>query len=223
MVWLIYLIIGVFHIYAIYSGHSEWVSWTKPLLMPVLLLIIWLQTKVQTKLSKVLFIGVFLGWLGDVLLMTHSVGFFAAGLTAFLLGHLSYIYIFSVEVSDKRQTHFIMEKPYWILPFIGFLVYAVILLSGKIINLPAFPVYLYAFVILLMSIMAINRWYAVSQKSFLIVLVGSLLFVLSDFSLAIKLFVGNYPNSSLLIMTTYILAQGAIVYGCLENKLVTGK
>lgn len=223
MIWLFYLIAGVFHIYSIYSGHTEWISWSKPLLMPVLLLIIWLQTRLQTRLSKVLFVGVFLGWLGDVLLMTHSVGFFAGGLTAFLLGHLAYIYIFSKEVSDKRQTHFIMEKPYWILPFVGFWIYAITLLSGKIINLPAFPVYMYAFVILLMSVMAINRWYAVPQKSWYIVLGGSLLFILSDFSLSIKLFVGNYPNSSLLIMTTYILAQGAIVYGCLENKTITGK
>lgn len=222
MIWVLYILVSFAHLFFISQGNTEYVSWTKPLLMPMLLLIIWIETRLKTRLSTLLFAGVFLGWLGDVFLMGKGVPYFAAGLLAFLAGHLIYLYIFSKEVSLKRRTHYIMEKPFWILPFIGFWIYAIVLIAGQESMLPKPPVYVYALVILLMSIMAINRWYAVSKASWLIVLIGSLLFVISDFALALKIFLGNYEYSSLLIMSTYAAAQGLIVYGCLKNELIRG-
>ncbi len=223
MVWLLYVLVSAVHLFFIYNGQADYVSWTKPLLMSVLMLIIWSQTKLRTSLSRWLFVGVWMGWLGDVFLMGSGVMYFAVGLAAFLTGHLIYLFIFSKEVSLKKQTHYIMEKPYWILPFIGFWIYAIVLIAGQESMLPKPPVYVYALVILLMSIMSINRWYAVSRASWTIVLLGSLLFIVSDFSLALKIFVGNYAFSSLLIMSTYSTAQGLIVYGCLQNELIRNK
>lgn len=223
MIWALYILVCFVHLFFISQGNTEYVSWTKPLLMPVLLLIIWIETRLKTRLSTLLFTGVFSGWLGDVFLMGNGVSYFATGLAAFLAGHVMYLYIFSKEVSLKRQTHYIMEKPFWILPFTAFWIYAVLLISGQESTLPKFPVYAYALVILLMSIMAINRWYAVDKTSWMIVFIGSLLFVISDFALALKIFLGNYVYSSLLIMSTYVTAQGLIVYGCLKNELIRTK
>lgn len=204
--------------------------------MPILMLIIFLETKCVTRLTKWLFAGVFGGWLGDIFLMddvihflhlenspffsTHLDIFFILGLVSFLVGHLLYIYVFAKEVSDKKSTHFIMEKPYIILPFIGFWIYVFMLIAPQESDIPKPAVYIYAFIICLMSIMAINRWHAVSRASWWIVFVGSLLFIVSDFSLSIKLFFGIFPMGNFIIKSSYLLAQGAIVYGCLMNPTV---
>lgn len=180
--------------------------------------IIWKNTGVKSKLARYLFWGVFLGWLGDIFLQDKdSLLFFSLGLIAFLLGHLFYIALFNSEVKSLRKTNFIMEQPFWILPFMGFWIYLLILFSPVEIDLPKAPIYLYALVINIMAIMALNRKYSATRASWILVIIGSLLFVLSDFVLAINLFFGQFPYNRLIVMSTYTAAQGLIVFGVLKN------
>lgn len=223
MLWILYAAVSIFHVISIHLGKQDWLIYSKPLLMPILMLIIWTQSNFKTPLSKILFAGVFFGWLGDNFLMGSGVLFFSGGLISFLIGHLFYIYLFSREVSDARQTHYIMEKPYWILPFLAFWVYAICLIGAQENELPKLPVYIYAFIICLMSIMAINRKYIQETKFYTLIIIGSILFIGSDFMIAISKFIGPFPNHRIYIMSTYTLAQGLIVYGSLKNNRISGK
>lgn len=217
MIWLLYILLSIVHLSMIYLGKTEWLVISKPLLMPALIAVIIVQTKLKNSLIKWLLAGVFFGWLGDFFLMQQGQLFFGLGLFSFLIGHLIYIYVFANEVTSKRKTHYLLEKPYWILPYIAFWILSINLLSKYIEEFPVFPIYLYAFIIFLMSIFAINRWYVASKFSWIMVFLGSLLFIISDLALSVKVFIAPFDNSSLLIMCTYLAAQGLIVFGCLKN------
>lgn len=222
MLWILYAAVSIFHVLSIYLGKQDWLIYSKPLLMPILMLQIFLTTSIKTPLSKLLITGVFFGWIGDLCLMGTTQWWFLGGLISFLIGHLMYIYLYSREVSDERKTHFIMEKPYWILPFTAFWIYAVWLIGSQENEEPKFPVYIYALVIVIMSIMAINRKYVQPSKYYALVIVGSVLFIGSDFMIAVRKFVGDFEFSRVYIMSTYTLAQGLIVYGCLKNNSISG-
>lgn len=223
MLWILYALVSIFHVVSIALGKQDWLIYSKPLLMPLLMLQIIITTSLKTPLSKLFFAGVFFGWIGDLCLMGTTQWWFLGGLVSFLIGHLMYIYLFSREVSDEKKTHYIMEKPYWILPFVVFWIYAVYLIGSQDNDEPKFPVYIYALVIVIMSIMAINRKYIQPSKYYTLVIVGSILFIGSDFMIAIRKFVGDFEYSRVYIMSTYTLAQGLIVFGCLKNNRINGK
>lgn len=217
MLWFVYIALVGFHIFSILQGNSTWIMISKPLLMPTLIGIVFLQTQLKSTLSKILSVGLLLGWLGDIFLMFNSTLLFGLGLLSFLLGHIVYMVLFSKEVSTRKQTHLLMESPHWILPFLVFWIFTITLFSGKTAPFPAFPIYLYAFVISLMSIYAINRWHAVDRSSWLLVLLGSLLFIFSDLSIGVAKFISNFSYDRTLIMSSYTAAQALIVAGVLKS------
>jgi uncharacterized membrane protein YhhN len=79
------------------------------------------------------------------------------------------------------------------------------------------PVILYAIVILLMLSGAINRIDKVNKKSFLLVLAGAILFVVSDSAIAINKFSIKFEYSGIVIMSTYIVAQYLIITGYIDQ------
>jgi uncharacterized membrane protein YhhN len=58
----------------------------------------------------------------------------------------------------------------------------------------------------------------VSDKSYQLVLIGAILFILSDSLIALSKFVVNIPLSSLWIMATYVVAQYLIIQGLLVSR-----
>ncbi|GAA4275642.1 hypothetical protein GCM10022259_03660 [Aquimarina mytili] len=80
------------------------------------------------------------------------------------------------------------------------------------------PVILYMIVILLMSNASFIRSELVSKKSYILVLAGSLFFMLSDSLLAIDMFYTPLPLGNIWIMLTYASAQFLIVYGIMNQK-----
>ena len=82
-------------------------------------------------------------------------------------------------------------------------------------------VIVYAFTIIYMVMMAINRGERVNKESFWMVLIGSILFLISDFTIAINAFVFvDFPFASVIIMGLYIPAQYFIVEGYLRQEKV---
>ena len=79
------------------------------------------------------------------------------------------------------------------------------------------PVMLYMVVILVMSLVALNRFRRVEYHSFVLVFAGALSFMASDSLLAINKFYVSFPLSGFLIMLTYIAAQYLIVKGTLAQ------
>lgn len=83
-----------------------------------------------------------------------------------------------------------------------------------------FPVLMYAIIITVMAIMAVNRYGKVNIFSFKLILYGALFFLLSDSALAVNKFAQPIPQAGVLIMGTYMIAQYLIVYGTVVRELV---
>lgn len=178
---------------------------TKPLLLPCLMVLVWLQSR-TIRGHGIILAALFFSWLGDMLLMLPGEDFFMGGLAAFLSAHVCYIWIFS------RGAAF---RPLRVLPF---LMYAALLLAGPLYGkLPEnlqIPVYSYVVVITSMGIVASFR--NAQQPGYELILIGSILFILSDSFLALNKFSSPLPLSGLWVMLTYGLAQYFIVKGYLS-------
>lgn len=188
----------------------------KPLLMPVLMVLLWLTvSKVPNKL--LLLSGLFFSWLGDVLLLfenRHAL-FFILGLISFLTTHIFYI-IYFLKIRPKQTSLF---KKY---PFVPALVvmYGITLtwqLFPHLGNLKI-PVAVYAAVICCMLLCSMHIYNRVNYKAAICYITGALAFVVSDSLLAINKFYTAFPYSGLLIMLTYCAAQYFIVRGYIQQK-----
>ncbi len=202
-------------------GHWIEISWltqfTKPLLMPVLTGYFVNRTRGYSSRNKiVVLVALLFSWVGDVALMFDDVYpiFFIIGLGGFLLAHVNYVYAL---VRTGHRIHFI-GKGAWIgVPFI--VLYGVGLLSVLWPHLDdlRMPVFLYAVVLMLMGGAALIRKVKIG---YYMVLLGAILFILSDSMLAINKFVQPIEKSGVLIMSTYMFAQLFIVLG-LSNKIIS--
>jgi len=72
----------------------------------------------------------------------------------------------------------------------------------------------------LMFILALLRD---AKSGYISVLIGALLFVISDSFLAIDKFVGHFYLASIVIMMSYLLAQFLIIYGLLRRYSLAEK
>ncbi|MBL0913636.1 MAG: lysoplasmalogenase [Bacteroidia bacterium] len=188
---------------------------TKPLIM--LLLIAWLQQQsgLWQGSRRWLTLGFIFSLLGDILLMFRRDDLFVFGLGAFLVAHVFYILTFFSE------TRGIEKYPFFslLMRFIPFLVFyaafmwvAVPRIQTKDPNL-SIPVMVYAFVICLMGWAASLRQKAVTPASFSLVLVGAVLFILSDTCIAVNKFLYPFDAAPVVIMALYGAGQYAIAHG----------
>jgi uncharacterized membrane protein YhhN len=183
---------------------------TKPLLMPSLLLVFWLAVP-ASRVKHLVAGALLLSTAGDVLLMYTGAGWFIAGLSAFLCAHLLYIAAFT-RISGFKNG-FLVKKP-WVLGFLA--VYLIAFLSWILPYVPGgmrFPVATYALVISAMLASVINLKTALPSEKWKRMLLGGLLFMLSDSLIAISLFAFTFPGAALAIISTYILGQALLVYG----------
>jgi uncharacterized membrane protein YhhN len=193
---------------------------SKPLIMPCLAILFYFVTRTKEAVlgkklfDKLILAGFFFSWLGDIALMFDGLSphFFLLGLANFLIAHICYIFAFYDSVKNSTTPSLLSRKPYFFLPL---LMYGVGLFYFLFPNLQQFviPVFVYALVITLMAIFALNRKNRVGEGSFKLVFYGSLLFVLSDSLIALNKFLLQIPMSGLWVMLTYMFAQYLIMKG----------
>jgi uncharacterized membrane protein YhhN len=163
--------------------------------------------------DKLLIASLFFSWAGDVVL--EFSGFFIPGLGCFLLAHVMYLTLF---FSTAGENSVFGKRWYLLLPV---LVSGLLLIGYMYNNLGEMrlPVIIYSVIILTMLTAAINRIDKVNRASYILVLAGAALFVISDSAIAINKFSRHFESSGIVVMTTYITAQYLIVYGYIsENK-----
>lgn len=188
----------------------EGIFLTKPLIM--LSIIAFYYSQVQKTLKKqdiLMLIAFTFSWLGDVFLMFSGEIYFMLGLGSFLMTHLFYIYIFS---RNKEKANWSAR---FFIPILSISVFSLIynhIEKGLLI-----PVLVYMLAISTMAITASER--RTNTESFRFVFVGAMLFVISDSFLAIEKFAYKIPASTLLVMSTYVLAQYFIATGFLKQSL----
>jgi uncharacterized membrane protein YhhN len=188
----------------------------KALIIPVLILLFLLNINPLTnRLHRFIIAGLLFSWAGDIILeFSESNGnMFIPGLVCFLLAHIMYFIVF---VTTPGKNSIIGSRILLLLPVIIYGVGLVLYLYCDL-NEMKLPVIMYAIVILCMLAGAINRIDKVKKKSFLLVLAGAILFVVSDSVIAINKFSHRFEYSAIVIMSTYILAQYFIVTGYIDQ------
>ena len=214
ILWL-FIVDAVIHIAANLDGerYAKVIYWTKPFLMP--LLIAYLVTSGKDA-PGLLIPALTFGFLGDMFLMIpgEKKKIFMAGLVTFLINQILYTVIF------YRSMGGLGDLPLWIYPLIVlYVAYGILMyrLLEKGLDGLKIPVIVYMIAILTMGVAALLRVTAFGGEcTFWLVLMGSLIFIVSDSVLAFDKFRKRLPLNRILIMSTYIAAQFLIVQGLIS-------
>lgn len=211
---LLFMLVFAVQLYSIHSYADELRMLSKVLICPVLIGFLWLENRFSTSFYKHIAIGLFFGWLGDIFLLFPD--YFLFGLGAFLIGHGFYLFAFleQFKKADMRRDRFL----YLITMVLGIYSLYLYQILAPSLGVEKYPVICYIFLIALMAVFAYGRRHRTSMASFIAIFLGALLFVISDSILAITKFVAYVPNSGLMIMLTYMLAQYGISLGAVWHK-----
>jgi uncharacterized membrane protein YhhN len=183
---------------------------TKPMLM-IALLVYFNQSVPKTGLSKFVNAALILSAIGDTLLLFNDENplFFMLGLGSFLFAHLVYIFLnLNLIDSEDRKLTFHWSD----ILFAGYGLFVFRFVRPNLDEM-LIPTLIYTVVICMMGITAAKRFGKTSKESFLYLLGGAIIFIISDSLLAINKFYSNFEQADLLIMLTYITGQFLIVKG----------
>ena len=200
-----------------------WISIAvKSLIIPLL---IWLYLRFirghWNRFHSLIITALVFSWIGDITLQLTQFqeSFFLVGLGSFLITQLIYMIAF-FNTPGKNILFF--RKVYLFIPVVIFGWGILWLLSDGLGDMKL-PVTVYTVVILSMLLAAINREQKVNRQSFLLVMVGAILFVLSDSMMAINKFTQPFELARIAIMSSYITAQYLIAIGCTRQFNLTLK
>jgi uncharacterized membrane protein YhhN len=175
----------------------------------------WIQSRDNlNSFAKLMLTGFFFAWIGDTLLIfepKHPM-FFMLGLGAFLITHILYIVAFTKKGTVNSNIAQLKKKPYLILIFamLGLGLYT--MFYPNLADL-AIPVAIYTAVIIIMVLAAINRNSITNSDSYKLCLIGALLFMLSDMTLAVNKFFMPIDYAGLYLIVLYMAGQYLIMRG----------
>jgi uncharacterized membrane protein YhhN len=190
----------------------------KPLIM-LWMAVYYLTFRQKQEMTNPVLLAFFFSWVGDIFLMFSHRGeyFFFAGVGGFFLAQLTYIFIFT-KYSEHAARGYLERNMIIGFLFLGYAAGIIYLLYPGLEGLMRPVIMIYALSLIGMSMMALNRKGRVNQTSFLLVFLGSVLFVLSDSMIALDRFYREMPMSGFWIMLTYIAAQYLIMRGLVLEK-----
>jgi len=204
----------------IITEHPEYRIYTKTLLVPLLLLLIYIEAK-ETKhqRSKILVnLAFFFCFIGDFLFIkdADASGNFISGISSFLIAQLFFIFFFyRLKAFSTKYVLFTLLTVLFIIAYILILLF-LIWQNVSMQNLEI-PVILYAIILGLMLLSAINtiKNRSIKRLASNYFVPGAALFVLSDSILAINKFYLSFYYGPVLVMITYglaifLLANGVI-------------
>jgi len=210
---IIYLAIGAIHVLGHFLDQPDMTRFTKPMLMPALLFMVYTLANGHVTMKVLLLsLAIVFSWLGDLALMQDTEMFFLLGIGGFLLAQLTYVFLYYKATFSKPE--------FRLMPIVPVLVYMVFFMIILVPNLPGdlkIPVIVYAVCITAMASMSRLRLGLTSEDSYQWVMMGSLLFVVSDSIIAFDKFYRPMPFDSEIIMSTYIGAQILIALGIMDH------
>ncbi|XP_063418580.1 lysoplasmalogenase TMEM86A-like [Mytilus trossulus] len=174
-------------------------------ILPVLSLAYFVRSTVKGKLSalmdndykKFIFIGLLTSSLGDALLVART-ALFIPGMLVFGVAHLFYILAFEPSSGKSRLQN---------LYILGYLALAVTLHADIDSFIMFCLVMVYMTLILVMSWRATNTYERTKTFPALAACVGSMLFIFSDFLIAVDKWKFSVPFTQFFVMITYYSAQ----------------
>ena len=183
---------------------------SKPLLMVTLGLAFFWSVSAQTRFTRLILLGLFFSWGGDVLLMLVNLrgeGYFVLGLASFLMAHVCYITAFWGQVESGKG--WLKKHPWLLAPFLIYLA-GLTFWWWNDLGALRIPVSLYSAVIITMGLSALNLKGSIRERALILLVSGAMLFILSDSMIAINKFKHPFPAAHLWIMITYLAAQYGI-------------
>jgi uncharacterized membrane protein YhhN len=192
---ILFFLILFLEIFLSHTQNRAGVFITKPLLMPLLILLAWLWGIKE----KFLYLALLFSWAGDIFLMFTGQKFFLLGLSGFLIAHIFYIFLWKFQKRNLVPS---------LLIFL-FTISAIFFLKDKLDPNLLLPVIAYCLVIGTMGVSACSQ--NLSIKAWNLNLLGAVLFIISDSILAWNAFIEPLGLSSFLVMITYGTAQYLIV------------
>ncbi|MBS1743654.1 MAG: lysoplasmalogenase [Bacteroidetes bacterium] len=188
----------------------------KPLLLPLLIIAVLLQTW-PSKPRQLILSGAVFSFAGDVLLLLQdkNPNFFIFGLVCFLITHICYsLYFLQVK---KSGISLLKQKPYLLFLTLLYSACLLYLLVPKLGDL-RIPVIVYAIVITIMVLCSLRAYNFSAETARLSFVMGAVFFVISDSLLAINKFYSSFAGAGFFIMLTYCLAQYFILTGFIKNN-----
>lgn len=208
----LYLALGLFHLAVIYRGEEGSMLWlSKPLILVSILVYLLSKKAVVERAWLSLFLAFLFSLAGDVFLMLKPSWSFLVGMGSFGLAH-----VFFTRAHWSYWTNFQWSNLMIALAFTLPLLFVLL----RFTHIPADlfgPIMGYFVLISMHLILASqNRNNAVPGLE---AALGISLFVISDLIIALNRFgLTEVPMARLLIMATYILAQGLILRGFLRKE-----
>jgi uncharacterized membrane protein YhhN len=184
---------------------------TKPLLMPILMLYLYDQSKGNVVLNTLLVFGALVfSWLGDLALMVPE-KYFLPGVGAFFIAQLLYIKVFASFKNDLKT--WVNWKSIIVIVYGAFLINQLTPHAGDLV----IPIVGYGITLIMMALFAINAELSTPRSIYWIGALGAVLFVISDSLIAVNKFIEPLPYRDVLIMSTYMLAQYLLVNALLKR------
>ena len=211
-----FLLLTITDLAGIISGFPPLHFIAKPLLIPVLMLLLFF-TESTVPGKKLLLTALFFSWMGDVFLLFEDRNklFFIFGLACFLTTHISYI-IFFLRISSTEKS-LLLKQPVLLLIVPAYGLALVWLLFPHLGDLKL-PVIVYATVICTMLLCSLHVFKKINSPANRSYVLGASAFVLSDSLLAINKFYQPFAFAGICIMITYCAAQYFIVRGFIEQR-----
>ena len=190
----------------------------KPLIM-IWMAVYFLIFKKKKEFTLPVLVAFFFSWVGDNFLMFSGKDeiYFYAGVGGFFVAQLTYVYTFT-KYSESGGRGFLQRNLIIGFLFLAFVAGIYYLLYPGLEGLMKPIILIYALSLIGMSMMALNRHSRVNYTSFLLVFIGSVLFVISDTMLAFDKFYLEFSLAGFWIMITYIAAQYLIMRGLILEK-----
>lgn len=196
---------------AVYAGKETVRYVSKPLLMPLLVVLFTFTTNsFNSSLKKWIVLAFMFSWAGDVLLMFESRNgnFFIFGLIAFLVAHIFYILFF--ENLIRRE---MIKRNYGLsLLVLIYYIFLVWLLTPHLGEMKI-PVWIYGLVISVMLMQALHTRGIQNKKAAVLMITGAVFFISSDSLLAVNKFYSSFEFAGIAVMFTYGIAQLLITMG----------
>lgn len=205
LILIAFIIISILNVIFNYGENKKGIYLTKPLIMPLLIL----HYVASTSKVNIILIGALLcGFLGDVFLL-DSKKYFINGLLSFFCGHVLYIVVLLLNFSAKNV------NDYYFVFMIPYIIYAYFLVRTLLPYLGGLKVLgtMYMSTILAMSFISLLIMFQKFNLKTVLILIGTIIFVISDSLLAFDTFKKKLKHSGVFIMSTYIIAQYLIIMG----------
>ena len=150
---------------------------------------------------------------GDVFLLFEGELFFILGLISFLLAHLLFIKIV-IDRIEKNNLKTMLVSSFPFLIIFGLLMFTLL----DSLNELLIPVIIYGLVISIFGTVALIDYIQTKSKTALFMLLGAVIFIISDTTLAINKFYSPSHFFEILVMVTYVLAQYFIFRSMVLSK-----